>query len=258
LTHFFPFFFLKIGVRYWTGFIYGFFILLAIRLSALSVDPMYLYTAANLVFSFLAIAASLILVYFDFELVYYGYQPSVEMEDIEMTDPKAPTEPKPKEPEKPDATHLGKWEYVIWGLSALAFGSLLIISLEVLSSPNKTARWVGLDPFPVNFLVVLFSLLGLGVSEVFNPHTLWWVVVLIGAGLLGAVDGEGGFVGGLLLYLALPTAWKCIEEETKTVKYPTAWYLVMVIWNAAWLLAAIGNEIQSPQKQFFFFFLLIF
>jgi len=239
--------------RHWWGWILGLALLLASKLADLTLNPIHEYHwGLTLGCACFGVLCVLWLLWSE------RITKSKTAQDIEMSEVEAQ-----KVKQRRGASEaVGKLpfalDYFFAVINGVAFGSLLWLSLWLVSSHAVILRWSLMSPKTFAYIVVAVYLLGVIVTaQLFTLGTFYVLVGLVGAGLLLYTEQIPGFIGGLLIVLIVPALWYIVASEISnlhttyklTITY-TVGFVVFIFWYICTLGVIIGGNLSYLWEPF--------
>eukprot|EP01119_Soliformovum_irregulare_P015095 TRINITY_DN4202_c0_g1_i1.p1 TRINITY_DN4202_c0_g1~~TRINITY_DN4202_c0_g1_i1.p1 ORF type:complete len:850 (+),score=258.44 TRINITY_DN4202_c0_g1_i1:113-2662(+) len=196
------------------GFLIGNLLLLSIRLFAVSLNPIFLYPAANIAANVLGFLAAIYL-----------------FTETNVPEPRA----------TPSHTHS-----IAWYRPAGIFGCMFLTHF-LFTYTGVVSRWVELPPFPHGIIVFVALAIGLIVSNFAFVDSIWWFLVMGigGATLFASAQGnheifsaEVEFAGGIMLAIYNYSSWMSTVRNTarahnfgRGMVFGAVTYFILVLWS---------------------------
>lgn len=215
-------------LSFW-GLILGLFLLLTLRISYVSVNPIWSDVTSNRVVLLVATLSTL-------DRVYTGYMMSVSQSGPQS---KSSTEPQDSKLSGPG-----------WLLVAVGFGALMFLTHAVFGEVSLVCRWAvsgyphtGPQPNPWGAAVIVA--LGVGVllsKEKWTSNILWWLIGSVGATLLYFASRHWAIMGGLILGIYTMSIWPPMIDRlfcrpvARTMALANLVYIVLTL-ASVWVVA---------------------
>ncbi|XP_078371026.1 PGAP2-interacting protein-like [Oculina patagonica] len=215
-------------LSFW-GLILGLFLLLVLRISYITVNPIWSDVTSNRVVLLIAVIATL-------DRVYTGYMMSISQSGPQS---KSLTEPV-------DARVSGPG----WFLVALGFGALMFLTHDVFGEVSLVCRWAvsgyphtGPKPNPWGAAVIIALGIGVLLSRYnWTSNLFWWLVGSAGAALLYFAPRYWSLIGGLMLGVYTMSIWPAMIDRlfcrpvARTLTLANLVYIVLVL-GSVWVVA---------------------
>ncbi|KAM7440366.1 Protein cwh43 [Porites harrisoni] len=215
-------------LSFW-GLILGFFLLLTLRISYITVNPIWSDVTSNRVILLIAVIATM-------DRVYTGYMMSISQSGPPS---KSPTEPQDSRVSGPG-----------WLLVALGFGALMFLTHDVFGEVSLVCRWAvsgypdtGPMPNPWGAAVVIALGVGLLLSrQHWTSNLLWWLIGSAGAAMLYFAPRFWSFIGGLILGVYTMSVWPAMIDRlfcrpvARTLTLANVVYIVLTL-GSVWVVA---------------------
>jgi len=215
-------------LSFW-GLILGFLLLLTLRISYVTVNPVWSDATSNRVILLVAVIATL-------DRVYTGYMMSISQSGPQS---KSLTEPQDSKVSGPG-----------WLLVAVGFGALMFLTHNVFGEVSLVCRWAvsgypHTGPMPNPWGAVVFVALGVGVLLSHHQWTcnlFWWLIGSAGAALLYFAPRHWAVIGGLILGVYTMSIWPAMIDRlfcrpvARTLTLANLVYIILVL-GSVWVVA---------------------